>query len=386
MRESTRSDAILLHEALLNEICLDRRYVELFKPQGDFLPYKVMRQMALKRRVGSALTPILLLAAVLMPGVLLLSWLNALAHSLRRDDSVGGRTGWIVATIKENNPLIETELRAAGVTVPLLPLGDLATQLPRLLGFWNVLATASALLHLQWRLMVKPSESRAALLLHARDAVMFLLLARFARERTEDVFATECHYQRWSYVLSHRANRLVLVQHGMLDDQISFPCRGGEASVIVVRDEDSAQIYKRYYCSINKVRVSVPRLQLDTMPCTEPAVFLASSFPTIDREIAFARLWRERQSSPLIVKLHPAHLYDERGAELISLADHQAKSYENPACAVFVSNGSSMELLYRMHSIRTVTLGREPSTLAAVEAVMRAMTDYHHSINETTSG
>lgn len=382
MHESPRSDAILLHEALLNEMCLDRRYVELFKPQGDFLPYKVMRQIALKHRLGAALTPILLLVAAIMPMVLLLSWLNALVRSIRRDVSAIGCTAWIVPTIKTNNSLIRSALNEAGVTASPRLLGNLAAQLPRLLGFWNVLAVAPALLYLQWRLLVTSSGFRTALLLHARDAVTFLLLARFARLRPEDVFATECHYQRWSYVLSHRASHLVLVQHGLLDDLIPFPCRGGEVKVIVVRDEDSAQVYKRYYRLVRELRVHAPQVELNTTPCAAPAVFLASSFPTIDQEIAFARAWRERQSAPLIVKLHPAHLYDERGAALTRLANHQAKSDENPSCAVFVSHSSSMELLYRTLGIRTVTLSRELSTAAAVESVMRAMTDYHHSFNK----
>ena len=157
-------------------------------------------------------------------------------------------------------------------------------------------------------------------------------------------------------------------------------------NVIVVRDEDSAEVYKRYYGLIGELRVHAPQVPLHTMPCAAPAVFLASSFPTIDQEIAFARAWRERQSATLIVKLHPAHLYDERGALLTRLADHEAKSDENPSCAVFVSHSSSMELLYRTHGIRTVTLGREPSTVAAVESVMRAVTDYYHSVKNISLG
>ncbi|MFN7834995.1 MAG: hypothetical protein ACK5NY_04270 [Burkholderiaceae bacterium] len=386
MRESPCSDATLLHEALLNEMCLDRRYVEVFRPHGNFLPYKVMRQIALKRRLGPALTPVLLLVAAIMPAVLLLSWLNALVRSIHRDVSACGCTAWIVPTLKTNTPLVSTALSEAGITVSPRILGDLAAQLPRLLGFWNVLATVPALFYLQWRFLVTPHGSRSALLLHARDAVVFLLLARFARLRPEDLFATECHYQRWSYVLSHRARHLVLVQHGLLDDLILFPCRGGEVNVIVVRDEDSAQVYKRYYGSIGELRVHAPKVPLHTMPCAAPAVFLASSFPTIDQEIAFARAWRERQSAPLIVKLHPAHLYDERGARLTMLADHQAKSDENPSCAVFISHSSSMELLYRTHGIRTVTLSQEPNTAAAVESVMRAVADFHHSVNNIPLG
>lgn len=386
MRESPRSDAVLLHEALLNEMCLDRRYMELFKPQGYFLPYKVMRQVALKHRLGPALKPALLIVAWLMPAVLLLSWLIALASSIRRRASVSGRTVWIMATVEANKPLISTGLAEAGVTASPRHLGDLAVQLPRLMGFWNVLATGLALLQLLWRLLVTPGGPRTALLLHARDAVAFLLLARFARQRPDDVFATECHYQRWSYVLSHRASHLVQVQHGLLDGQIQFPYSGGEVNVVVVRDEESAQAFRRYYRLVDEVRVHAPRVQLHPMPCNAPAVFLASSFPTIDQEIAFARAWRERPSAPLIVKLHPAHLYDQRGAELTSLADHQAHSDENPECAVFVSHSSSMELLYRTQGIRTITLAREPTTAAAVEAVLRAVTDYHHFMNKTSLG
>ncbi|KPF68698.1 hypothetical protein IP84_08650 [beta proteobacterium AAP99] len=147
--------------------------------------------------------------------------------------------------------------------------------------------------------------------------------------------------------------------------------------MIVVRDKDSSEAYKRYYRLISEIRLYVPQLQLYLMPCGAAAVFLASSFPTVDQEIAFARALRERLSVPLIVKLHPAHLYDKRGLELKGLADYEAHRDASPACAVFVSHSSSMELLYRSHGIRTVALSQHASTAAAVEEVSQAMSAYN---------
>jgi len=376
MPEFLRANAAVLHEALLNEMCLDRRYIQVYKPQGDFLHYKVMRQVALVRRLGPLLKPVLLIAAWLMPAVILLRWLSSLAKSIRGDARLTDRGVWIIPTVKTNVPLISAGLKEAGVNESPQILDDLAAQLPRMMGFRNVLAICPAILQLLWRLLMVPGGARAPLLLHARDAVEFLLLARFARQHFSDIFATECHYQRWAFVLSHCANQLILVQHGLLDSQNNFPCSGGNVEIAVVRDENSARAFRRYYRLIKNVRVHAPKVPLQPMPCGAPAVFLASSFPTIDQEIAFARALRDRRSFPLIVKLHPAHLYDQRGTELMNLASHQARSDENPECAVFISHSSSMELLYRSHGIRTVSLAQEPSTLAAVEAVFRAVSDY----------
>jgi hypothetical protein len=382
MREFSQDIAVILHEALLNEICLDRRYVQVFRPQGNFLHYKVMRQVALEQRLGPFLKPVLLIAAWIMPAVILLRWFSALAKSIWSDACTIDRVVWIIATVDANATLISDGLAKADVIEPPRILGDLASQLPRLMGFQNVLAICPAILKLLWLVLTVPRGPRSTLLLHARDAVEFLLLARFARQHSRDIFATECHYQRWSFVLSHCANQLILVQHGQLDSQIDFPCRGGNVKIAVVRDESSALSFRRYFRQIKHVRVHVPKVRLQPASSNVPAIFLASSFPTIDQEIAFVLALRQRQAPPLIVKLHPAHLYDQRGTELLNLASFKARRDENPECIVFISHSSSMESIYRAHGIRTVSLVQQPSTLAAVEAVLIAVSDYYQSINQ----
>jgi hypothetical protein len=375
MHEPARNDAELLHEALCNEKRLDQRYKTTFRAKGRFLDYKVMKQVAWKRKLGPLLTPALVVVAWLMPVLLLARWLRMLVGAFSASPVSTGRTAWIVPTTPTNESLIRGGLAGSGVDLPVVSLDDLASELPRRLGWRAVLAAGGQATRLLWRILTSSDASRTALLLHARDALSLLLLADFARAHPDDVFATDCHYQRWSFTLSHTARGLRLVQHGLLDLDIGLPYRGGRVRQVLVWDDASAEGWRRYYRLIDEAVVHAPRVALEPNSHSRSAVFLASSFPTIDEEIAFIRALRQASATPLIVKLHPAHRYDGRRSQLLEFANHVCRPDENPACAVFISHSSSMEMIYRNHGIRTVSLRLEDTATAAVEATLLALNE-----------
>jgi hypothetical protein len=374
MLRGNYSDVHIVYEALYNEIRLDQRYREIYSPKGFFIDYKIMKQLALKRKFGSLVTPIMFTLAWIMPVILFARWIQMLATSLGTSASKNNdQSIWIVPTISTNESLIRAALtRGRRTDLPQFTLYNLTDVLPLCMDFNALLISGWQTLLLVLRITLF-GTNRTALLLHARDSTNMLLLAKFARSHPNDLFATDCHYQRWSFILSHTARDLTLVQHGILDSDVDLPRRGGEVRQIIVRDEPSAKSWLKYYRSIEETTIFIPVIELDHNSFSHTAVFLASSFPTIDLEISFAQALRQKGLAPLIVKLHPAHRYDDRRFNLLSLADYVCYPSENPSCAVFVSHSSSMEAIYRQHSIPTVSILQEGTTDVAVATVMRIL-------------
>lgn len=385
MRKPRRDDAMIVFEALENERCLDLRYKTVFRPAGRFLNYKVMKQVALQRRLGPLLTPALFAAAALVPVLLLGGWLRSLVLSFAGATSEPvGRSLWLVPTTPTNEVLIRGAVAADEVGASIHVLDDCVQQLAARLGPVEVMRVGCRLLRLLgW--IVTAQGRRTDLLLHARDALGFMLLAAHARRRRSDVFATDDHYQRWSFVLSHRAAELRLVQHGVLDDSIDFPHCYGHVHKAYVRDKASDATLRRYYTSIAEVCLHTPATRLTPNPYAATGVFIASSFPTLQEEIAFARALRELRVAPIIVKLHPAHRYDGRKAELLSIADHVCRADESPACRVFVSHSSSMELIYQHYGVPTVSLLGEGGTTPALHAVVACLRERDGLIETSTN-
>ena len=385
MHKLDTCDARIIYQSLCNEIRLDQRYRERFGANGFFIDYKIMKQVALKSKFGPLLTPIMFALAWIMPFILFTRWILMLGTSLgERVEKGGNHSVWVIPTTPTNDALIRTALtRSRWADFHAVTLNNLAICLPMRLGVSAVMAAGWQALCVVSRIILF-STNRTALLLHARDALSMLLLAQFARSHPDDLFATDCHYQRWSFVLSHTARHLTLVQHGILDLANGLPHKGGVVRQAVVRDEESAEGWRQYFGCIQEVTVYAPSLQLDANPYSDAAVFLASSFPTVDLEIAFFRALRQATPTPLIVKFHPAHRYDNRKLQLATIADHVCRPDEIPSCAVFVSHSSSMEMIYRQNGILTISLLRERTTDAAVTAVMHALREGIRQSTNTT--
>jgi hypothetical protein len=374
---SDSGDAHILYNSLCNEIRLDQRYREIFEVKGFYINYKIMKQIALKSKFGFLVTPVFFILAWVMPAIIFLRWILMLGISLGAPASPALKRDvtsvWIIPTSPSNEVLIRSALaRGKRTNIHTLILSNMWTNLTSRLGMNAVMAIGWQALCLIIRIIFF-GTNRTALLLHSRDAMSLLVLAKFARSHPNDLFVTDCHYQRLSFILSHTANELVLVQHGFLDSAIGLPFKGGTVMQVIVRDNASAKGWGQYYRSIQKYTINMQKLDLDANPYSHDAVFLASSFPMIDMEISFIHALRLSASIPIIVKLHPSHLYDNRRSQLTIFADYVCRPDENPSCAVFVSHSSSMETTYQQNGIPTVSLQRESTTDSAIAAVMNAL-------------
>jgi hypothetical protein len=363
-----------VHQALENERCLDLRYrsTSTSLTAADAIPnYKVMKQLALRNRLGPAYRPFIALATMLVPALAATQWLRALFAAFLGARSA--ETLHVIATTPANTRLIDAALN----TEPALQLRSrdydiLALhRLGRELGLRDVVVCIVSHGRLLGHILRNGRGRRTDLILHSRDAFVLIMLARYSQLRPTHCFATDDHYQRWAFVLSHCCRDLRLVQHGFLDPAIGFPHPFGRAHAVYVRDALFSPMFAAYF-QVLASRLFSPASTFAPNAYAERALFLASSFPSIDEEIELLRQIRAHGNIPVIVKFHPAHAYDSRKQRLAELATWVCAD-DRPACRAFVSHNSFMEFDYKIAGIRTFSMLRSGGATLAARAIIEFM-------------
>jgi hypothetical protein len=358
--------------ALENERCLDLRYRANSTSLRDDEPvpnYKVMKQLALRNRLGLFYRPFIGVALIMIPVVAVADWVCAVVTSLL---PTGVRLAnlHIVATTPVNVELIEGALATESGFPALRVDHDLLSRrrLSSELGLRKVLFCVVCHVWLLLQILGHGAERRTDLILHSRDAMVLLMLACYARSTPDHAFATEDHYQRWVYLLSHHSRHLSVVQHGALDAGIPFAHPFGAINTLYLREQGGRLDFEKYY-KVRESKLFLPARKFKRNKFTDSAVFIASSFPHVDSEIELARLIKGVSHVPLIVKFHPAHHYDQRRLVLAALADYICADDEHPACRVFVSHNSFMENDYRACGIPAFSMERLGGPAASAQAI-----------------
>lgn len=364
----------LVYFALCNERQIDVHFSTkvLKEANDDGLPYfKVLKLRTMQKQMGLLFRPAILAAACLVPFWALIQWIQALLASSRAQPN--RQAIQAVETSEANRTLIRRAVTQAhfDATVPIeFSTHDFA-KLAAGLGPVAVLTCILAHIRILDRILTT-GPSRTDLLLHARDALSMLMLAEYARRNPDAIFVTDDHYQRWSFVLSHRARRLWVVQHGFLYDDIDFPYDYGRIECLFSRDPLFVPKFRTYY-AIDTMTTLPSELVLASSDIEGSAVFLASSAVSIEAELAFIKAFKERSDAPVIVKLHPHHSYDDRANHLTSMADRVAPAQEFPNCRVLVVFNSFVEFEYRALGKKTVSIDRAGSVEHALDEVLHAL-------------
>lgn len=358
--------------ALENERCLDLQFranSTSLRDDERVPNYKVMKQLALRNRLGVLYRPFILVGLVMIPAAAVVDWVYAVLASLlpagRRPANLH-----IVATTPVNIELIESALstepgfREQGVDHDLLSRRRLSAEI----GLWNVAFCIASHVRLLLHILRFGGERRIDLIFHSRDAMVLLMLACYAQGRPDHGFATEDHYQRWAYLLSQHSPNLSVVQHGALDPNIPFVHDFGAIRALYLRDQRSRADFEKYY-RVRESKLFSPIRKFKKNPFSEFGIFLASSFPYIDAEIELVRMIKARHNIPVIVKFHPAHHYDQRKQVLAALADYICADDEHPACRLFVSHNSFMENDYVACGVPTFSMERLGGPAASAQAI-----------------
>lgn len=369
-----------IFQAIENEHCLDLHYRATRTGLQDYdsIPnYKVMKQLALRNQLGLLYRPFIIFALVLIPTLAVFQWLLAILVSATLSRRASSATLHIIPTTPVNMGLIEAALCADPILkdhtrdLDILRLGRLSREL----GLSGVLLCIASHVRLLRHILLTNSGNRTDLLLHSRDAFVLLMLVSYAQRHPNHVFATDDHYQRWAFLLSHYCEDFRIVQHGFLDLSIRFPHSFGVVQTVYVRDPIFVPEFATYY-QIEESRAFSPVRYLAPNPFSESGLFLASSFPSIDEEIDFVRILKARRNVPIIVKFHPAHAYDARKQQLVALASYVCSGDDHPACQMFISNNSFMEFVYKACGVPTFSIAHLGGPSEAVQAILMLL-DQH---------
>lgn len=379
-RTSARDNSDLVYFALCNERQIDVHFSTkvLKEPDTGRLPYfKVMKLRTWHKRLGLLFWPSIVLAACLVPLLAVIQWGRALLSSL--DAQPAWQAIQAVETTAANKALIARAVAQLqpDQTTPIQFSTHSPALLAAALGPVGVFRCILAHMKLLDRIVLT-GPTRIDMLLHAREAFGMLMLAEYARLSPDAVFITDDHYQRWSFVLSHRAQRLWIVQHGFLFDDIDFPYGYGRLACLICRDPLFVPKFETYY-AVEAVVTLPSEMVLERTDIGDRAVFLASSSVSIDSELELITALKQRSKVPIIVKLHPHHSYDERAGRLTALADYVAAADQFPDCRVLVVFNSFLEFQYRALGKKTVSIERAGTPDRALHEVLNALdSNYPH--------
>ena len=375
VRTRARDNADLVYNALTNERAIDLHFITKISKDPNMTglpPYKAIKLVQWRKRFGLLFWPAVAFAAAATPFLVAASWVKVL---MGHKEPAGCRlTGYVgVTKSPAGQALIRRGIDSVGSgEIEVLPgtAQDLAARLTRA----QVLRCAFDSLGVIDRILVE-GPGRIEMLLHARDAFELTLLAEVARENPEATFVTDSHYQRQAYILSHRAGHFWIVQHGYLYADIDMPEQFGVVERLICRDEMFVPMFEAYY-KIQNTSLLVSAVTLRPNQWSQNSLLVASSSVSIDLEIAFLQALRERSDIPVIVKLHPLHVYDERAETLTAFAVHVAAPDEFPDCRLLVTFNSFMEFDYRAIGKKTISIERAGS-------VERALSDTFDVVGPT---
>lgn len=360
----------LIFQALENERVLDLRYraINLIADDDLSLPnYKVMKQIAVRNRIGNFYPVVIALA----PWVLTLSspiqWILALIGIVGRRVPISATESCrIFPTNPKAYQLIISAL-ASDTSVCDLPTETMPSnlfRLGRLLGMRGVLQAICIHVLLSIRILQTNKHLRRDLVLHGRDAFGLAMMAVHAAS-SKEIFVTDDHYQRWSFLFSHMARDFRIVQHGFFDTAVEFKNPSGPVRTLYLRSPLFEAQFGRIY-SIECVLYFSPKIEFQGGGASDAVVLLASSYPSIDLEIEFIRTLKAQVNVTVAVKFHPVHIYDIRKTHLSAIAEIMTE-YEYPSCSVFISYESFMEFDYQNNGIPVVSISRAGGVIPAVQ-------------------
>ncbi|MBT9493226.1 MAG: hypothetical protein IV107_12990 [Paucibacter sp.] len=373
--------ARLVVSALGNERAIDLRYRDsrgMTTAEADLPNYKLMKQIALKRRFGFLYSLIIPFAPLAIFATFPFQWALALLGSLGYQSmQTRDICCRLLVTTPQNIDLIDSALLSDNNVSHLkkIKLDFTCFSFGRQLGRLAVLRCIHTHIRLICMLRKTPAGARRDIILHARDSLALIMLG-YSALSCSDIFVTDDHYQRWSFVLSHASDRFQIVQHGFLDQDICFPHPFGTVETLFIRDAIFFENFDRIY-KVSSSKIFKPGTGFELTKCSEGALFLASSFPAIDSELEFISKVKAEENIPLIIKFHPAHTYDGRKAQLAALADFVYEGHGNPACRFFASYNSFMEFDYSSAYIPTISILRAGGAEAAFTQLRQLLKSSH---------
>lgn len=356
------SVASYLLKALQNERCLD---VHFRSNSGNSyilnkLPnYKLMKQVALYSRFGRFYFIFIFASLIVIPIIILLQFIFAVLVSITTKKTVEANPVHIIAQTNTNFDFIKAryvdELGCNQVSFvsDICSLKGLSSRLDVV----TLLAAFAGCVVLYLLILRGKSGEKMDLLLHCRDAFILSMLIYYVSKTPQADFVTDCHYQRWVFLLSNLSDKLSVVQHGFIDPDINFINSFGAINTLYVYDYSFKKSFDKYFF-VADCKLYKSNLMLMPNQFSLNSVFLASSFPAIDKEIELLDIMKKQTTAYIMIKLHPRHSYDAKKDKLLSYASYICRDDEFPECRAFVSYNSFLEYDYKLCGVSTFSIAK----------------------------
>ncbi len=351
--------AKLLITALQNEIILDIDIRNRIYHDNKFsnLPnYKLMKQVSLKSKLKFLYWPFIWASFFIIPFRTVLLAICSFLIRVVYKKKITQNGLHVIATTVNNKKIICEALNLSNITYCDIDYNIFNYKtLSKSLSIKELYTSFKACLCLYWLIIWHNKKQMFDLVLHSYDATILIMLINYIQNNPDQSFITDDHYQRWAYILSNTSTKVYIVQHGFIDGNLNFKNKFGNVTLLFVKHKSFIPIFEKYF-KIEKSETYLSTTNLIETPFSKNAVLLASSYPTIDMEIAFLKELRKTCTCPVIIKLHPNHAYDDRKDVLLSYATYISKSTENLYCKVFISYNSFLEYDYKSQNIITYSL------------------------------
>lgn len=349
----SRRLACLLRRALENEASIDetsaRSLLDASCLKG--LPcFKQVKLQPLRNRLGRAFRPLFAVACALSLVRIPVDWLRVIVLGVPRR-SMANSTMLGFDFFDRNHELVERAIASTATTEVLpavhwLSRSEVLRSLTRDRLFTALIGHA--------RLISQCLRERTFHLLYLRDALDLAIVGLYAQQNVAAVFVTANVFQHRAFILGATAKRCWIVQHGIVNRNYDPPHAFSAVERIYALTNEEFEAQTRYYTSL-EMRL-VPALDFTSNPLGRDCVLVGSSAPSVDMEIRFCQWLRAESDVAIAIKLHPAHLYDARGKDLVGYADYVVCANENLDCEVFVSFASSYAVHYRAHGSAVISL------------------------------
>lgn len=316
-----------------------------------------MKQVALYNRLGRFYSIFIFASLIIMPINILLQFIIAIIVSITTKTADEVHPVHIIAQTNTDFDVIKLRYddgfsyKKVSFHYDICSLKGLSSRLDVV----TIFAALSSCVRLYLLILRGKHSERLDLLLHCRDAFILSMLIYYVVKTPQADFVTDCHYQRWVFLLSNLSNKLTVVQHGFIDPDIKFINSFGTISELYVYDYSFKNSFDKYF-SVADCKLYESKLILQPNQFSSNSVFLASSFLAIDTEIELLDIIKKQTTASIIVKLHPRHSYDARKDKLLSYASYVCRDDEFPECRVFVSYNSFLEYDYKLCGVLTFSI------------------------------
>lgn len=208
--------------------------------------------------------------------------------------------------------------------------------------------------------------------LYAYDFARLVSFGEIVRRNPELPVLSDDHFQRWAILLAAFSKNFHMCQHGKISSVFAVEENFGNISTFHYKDEAAVEIMLNYFNIDNHLPLEQATVFTDIPEAIHKGrkiIFLASSLPHLDKELAALKTLKSYSDSYCVVyKRHPSHIYgmlQKLALKRYSEFEVAASSY--PRCDFLICAPGSIMELYENTETKVIPLETDRFNLSNIE-------------------